>query len=75
MGPKHGNETKQGVRAAYPTASALNARLQNLLLQASRQTLESPSADAVRQGFFWGGDQKNVDDQNDTVWGENKEGS
>ena len=75
MEPKHGNETKQRVRAAHPIASALNARLQNLLLQASRQTLESPSADAVRQGFFWGGDQKNVDDPNDTVWGENKEGS
>ena len=49
--PKHGNTTTQRVRAAHPIASAPNARLQDLLLQASLQALGSPSADAVRQGF------------------------
>ncbi len=46
--PRHWNETKQRVRAAHPIAPALNARLQDLLLQASRQALDTPSADAVK---------------------------
>ena len=46
--PKHWNETKQRVRASHPIAPALNARLQDVLLQASRQALETPSADAVK---------------------------
>ena len=35
----------------HPIALALNARLQDLLLQASRQALESPSTDAVKSSL------------------------
>ncbi len=46
--PRHWNETKRLVRASHPIAPALNARLQDVLLEASRQALETPSADAVK---------------------------
>jgi len=54
------------------TPSRLNARLQDLLLQASRPSKARPPMPYDKD--FWG-DQKNVDDQNDAVWGENKKGS
>ena len=53
--PKHWNENKRAVRASHPLAPALNAKLQDLLMKATRQALETPSAAAVKENLTGAG--------------------
>ena len=53
--PKHWNENKRAVRASHPIAPALNAKLQDLLMQATRQAMETPSAAVVKENLTGAG--------------------
>ena len=53
--PKHWNEKKQRVRASHPIAPTLNARLDNIQIEATRQAQAAPSAAAVKENLTGAG--------------------